>query len=364
MAIPCRNRQIASKWTKTCPLMVRGSHQRWSNRRSVYQINSGGGGNQDEFASSRWNKNTATYDANSCIPISSIPQDVYRQDMKRKLTARDLEIKAIHDRPPKASSNLVPSGEAMAMLARRGLKPEKTVGDVPFPHDLMGETADRLSEKLDHYPFRLFLRGAIRNAASFQPSETTQYLKPYQSREYAEFLVDAGLAERLPRDHYRLVWPAKSFGGTLEWYVARELHRRFGFDVATGVQLHVRGLGGDLDVIAAAEGKLIYLELKSSPPKNLATAEIAAFFDRFCLLRPDMALFVVDTALRLRDKVLPMLQNELCRRRGGLAVAPKRIAQELWALTPHLYAVNGRRDLMANVARSIAEGLRALAPEI
>ena len=252
----------------------------------------------------------------------------------------------------------------MAMLVRRGLKPERTVGDVSFRHGLVGETADRFSEQFGHYPFRLFMRGAIRNASTFRPSETTQYLKPCQSRGYAEFLVDLGLAERLPQGRYRLVWPAKSFGGTLEWYVARELQRRFGFDVATGVKLHVRGLGGDLDVVAAGEGKLIYLELKSSPPKNLDVAEIGAFFDRFCLLRPDIALFVVDTALRLGDKVLPMLQDELRRRRGGISILPRRIAQELWALTPHLYAVNGRRDLMANVACSIAEGLRALSPAL
>ncbi len=284
--------------------------------------------------------------------------------MKKKRTARELEIEAAQWRPPRTSEIALPSGEAMAMLVRRGLKPEKTVGDVPFPPDLREEAADRLSQRLAHYPFRLFMRGAIRNAADFKPSETTQYLKPSQAKEYAEFLVDLGLAERLPPDHYRLAWPASSFGGTLEWYVARELQCRFGFDVATGVKLHVPGLGGDLDVIAAAEGKLIYLELKSSPPKNLSAAEVGTFFDRFYLLRPDIALFVVDTALRLGDKVLPMLQEELCRRRSGLAVTPKRIAQDLWALTPHLYAVSGRRDLVANVARSIAEGLRALAPAL
>jgi hypothetical protein len=64
-------------------------------------------------------------------------------------------------------------------------------------------------------------------------------------------------------------------------------------------------LGGDLDVVATAEGKLAYLELKSSPPKNLEPREIVAFFDRMCILRPDVTLFVVDTALRLSDKVYP-----------------------------------------------------------
>jgi hypothetical protein len=173
-----------------------------------------------------------------------------------------------------------------------------------------------------------------------------------------------GLAERLPQNCCRLIWPASNFGGTLEWYAAHELRRRFGFDVATGVKCHFRSLGGDFDVLAAAEGKLVYVELKSSTPKNLSATEIVAFFDHFYLLRSDVTLNVVDIALRLWDKVLPMLQDELCRPRVASAVVPKRIAQLLWALTPHLYAVNGRRDLMANIARSIAEGLRALSPAL
>lgn len=120
-------------------------------------------------------------------------------------------------------------------------------------------------------------------------------------------------------------------------------------------------MGGDLDVGAAAEGKLVYLELKSSPPKHLSVGEVAGFFDRVRVLRPDVALFAMDTALRLSDKVLPMLVAELARRSGS-SVAPRRIKRELWALTPHLYAVNAKPDLVVNIGRAIAEGLRALSP--
>ena len=114
--------------------------------------------------------------------------------------------------------------------------------------------------------------------------------------------------------------------------------------------------------MAAAEGKLVYLELKSSPPKHLSEAEVHAFFDRLQLLRPDITLFVMDTALRLSDKVIPMLLTELQHRSGDDLVPPGRIERELWALTPHLYAVNSRPDVMRNVGRAIAEGLKALAP--
>ena len=250
------------------------------------------------------------------------------------------------------------------MLARRGFRPSKARLDVPFPESLEEATAEPLLELLGHYAFRLFLRGAIQKAEGFSPEETTQYLEPTRAKACAESLVGLGLAERLPRGCYRLIWHAKSFGGTLEWYVARELGRRFGFEVASGVRLHARGVGGDLDVVATAEGKLAYLELKSSPPKNLSDREVAAFFDRVYLLRPDLTLFVVDTALRLSDKVLPMLVAELERRRGESRLPPRRLERELWALAPHLYAVNGRPDLMTNIGRAIAEGWRALSPPL
>jgi hypothetical protein len=97
---------------------------------------------------------------------------------------------------------------------------------------------------------------------------------------------------------YPLARPATSFGPTLEWYVARELRCRLGFDTVAGVKVRARGVGGDLHVVAAAEGKLVYLELKSSPPKHLSDAEVSAFFDRLRVVRPDTTLFVMDAPLR------------------------------------------------------------------
>jgi hypothetical protein len=267
-------------------------------------------------------------------------------------------------RPRRPQKALGPCGEAILMLARRGLVPTKSRLDLPFPENLEEAKTTRLSQLLDHYGFRLFLRGAILHPEGFRPEETTRYLKPAQSMLYAESVVELGLAERTSPRCYRLLGSAKSFGGVLEWYVARELGRRYGFDVVTGVKFHAQGVGGDLDVVATAEGKLAYLELKSSPPKHLTIGEIAAFFDRVSLLRPDLTLFVVDTALRLSDKVLPMLVTELEHRRGGAVVTPRRVVRELWALTPHVYAVNAKVDLIANIGRALGEGLLALSPTL
>jgi hypothetical protein len=244
-------------------------------------------------------------------------------------------------------------GEAIAMLARRGFRVTPSRLDLPFPRDLEGPAALRLRELLHRYSFRLFLRGVIQKADGFRPETATTYLTPAQARTFTDALVELELVVPVAEGRYRLAHPAHSFGGTLEWWVAEEL-RELGFDTAAGLRFRAPGVGGDLDVVAAAEGKLVYIELKTSPPKHLKTSEVGAFLQRVRALRPDVTLFVVDTALRLADKVLPLFSD--------VAGEPRRVAGDLWALTPHLYLVNAKPDVIANVGRAIAEGLRALAP--
>jgi hypothetical protein len=282
--------------------------------------------------------------------------------MIRRKTAREMEKEAAAATARQSRLPHVPGSEAARMLARRGLRPRAVRLDLPFPADLSGEAAERLLALLGHYAFRLFVRGVIQKAEGFAAEEATGYVKPAAACSFADALVDLGIAARMDDGRYHLIRGATSFGPVLEWYLARELERRFGFDVAVGVKFHATGVGGDLDLVAAAEGKLVYVEVKSSPPKHLSPDEVRAFFDRAGLLRPDVTLFVMDTALRLSDKVVPMLHAELTRRAGGVVVAPHRLKHELWALTPHVYAVNSRPDLMANVALALAEGLRSLAP--
>jgi hypothetical protein len=269
------------------------------------------------------------------------------EELERESAAADPEL------PPAR----VPAGEAIAMLVRRGFQPSVAPLDLPFDP---ARADDRLLDALGRYAFRLYLRGAIRRPDGFAATEPSRFLSPAMAEETAVLLCTLGLGERLDDGRYRLIHPAHSFGGTLEWYVAAELGRRLCCDVAVGVKFHAPGVGGDLDVIAAAEGRLIAIELKSSPPKHLGPAELDAMVQRLRALRPDIAVFAMDTALRLGDKVVPML-NEAVARAGGEPAA-RRVEREVWALSPHVYAVNAKPNLIANLCRAIAEGLRALSP--
>jgi hypothetical protein len=271
-------------------------------------------------------------------------------------SARELEARAAASSPPRAVRTAA-GGEALAMLRRRGLSPSLARPDLPFPRDLAEPAAGRLAERLGHYSFRLFLRGAILAGPTFAPAEATRYIDARAARAHAAWLVAEGLAAPAGGGRWRLLHPAESFGPALEWWVGRELARRLGCEVATGVRTGARGVGGDLDVVATAEGKLLYVELKSSPPKHLTASEVSGFLRRVRAAAPDVAVFAIDTALRLGDKVLPMFEAAL----GGRA-PPVRLGRDNWAVTPHVYLVSARGDLVANVEAAIAAGLRALAP--
>ncbi|BDG10743.1 hypothetical protein [Anaeromyxobacter paludicola] len=277
--------------------------------------------------------------------------------MHGRRTARDLETGAAA-RPAAPAPAAAQGSEPLRMLRRRGLTPRPLRPDLPFDA-ARPELAAAMADRLRHYAFRLFLRGAILRPGGFAPTEPTRYLAERPARAQAEDLVRLGLAERLDGGRYRLVRPCRTFGGTLEWWLGRELRERLAFEVETGVRLGAPGVGGDLDVVGAAEGRLLYLEAKSSPPKHLTDGEVIAFLARVEAVRPDLALFAMDTALRLADKVVPMFAAAL----GG-AVRPRRLVRQVYALGPHLYLLNAREDLVDNLCRAVAAGFRALAPDL
>jgi len=285
------------------------------------------------------------------------------------MTARELEREGAAA-PASVPHPPAPAREPLAMLVRRGFSPSLAEPDLPFDLAMSEQALAALADALDHYAFRLFLRGAIQRPDGLVPEEATRFLTGAQAAEMARTLRDLGLSEPLPGGRFRLRRPAASFGGTLEWYVAHRLAHRYGLDAAFGVKFHAPGVGGDLDVVASAEGKLVVLELKSSPPKHIGEDEVSAFFDRLAALRPDVAIFAVDTALRLADRVVPLVAAVMERRprsgalgRRTLPPAPKRVERDLWALTPHVYLVSAKPSLIGNLGRALAEGLRALAPE-
>ena len=284
--------------------------------------------------------------------MTQSPLTAKQQERAAAVRANDL----VHRGPKTAVT-----GDVAHMLVRRGFSPRSAALDLPFARDDEDRLAQPFCELLEHYGFRLFFRGAIAKPEGFLPPETTRYLDAQRACEFADKIVDLGMAERLSDGRYRLLKCPDSFGSTLEWFVGRTLRSKYHFDVVEDVKFGAAGVGGDLDLVAAGEGKLIYIELKSSPPKHLSVAEVGAFLDRVQALRPELAIFVMDTALRLSDKVLPMFESAADERQVHLRI--KTIDHDVFALSPTVYIHNARPELLLNFGIALAQGLRELSPQ-
>jgi hypothetical protein len=124
--------------------------------------------------------------------------------------------------------------------------------------------------------------------------------------------------------------------------------REFASDAVWGVKFKRPNVGGDYDVIAKFDGSLIYIEVKSSPPKQIFDSEIAAFFDRAEDLAPAVSVFFMDTELRMKDKLVPMFEKELCRRHDR---PPKvlRMERELFHVGDRMFIVNAKESIIRNM---------------
>ena len=255
-----------------------------------------------------------------------------------------------------ASAN--PSEHALrAALRRRGLVWRKVVHNgclAPRP----AVARDGFYDLMRHYSFRLFLRDVIRHRDDLR----VEYLGRYCSADVARRYLDWLRAHRMVRQvgrFSRLVLDTPSFGPTLEWFVAAVLERELGMATAWNVRLDGTATGGDYDVIAFAEATLVYVETKSSPPRNIEAAQVRAFCDRLDVLRPDVAVFLNDTQLRMGDKIAVLFADEMRRRAGpATAAAVVRLDGETFAVGRRLLITNSEPDLVGNLIACVARHFR------
>jgi hypothetical protein len=205
-------------------------------------------------------------------------------------------------------------------------------------------------EMLRKYSFRLFLRDVIKNQTFFRVQQVTKYATSAVTAEYTEYLREVDLIEPLS-DGFRLIrGPIKSFGETLEWFVAEIFKKEFATEAIWGIRFKRPKVGGDYDLIAKVDGSILYMEIKSSPPKQLYQNEISAFFDRVSDLSPEISIFFVDTELRMKDKIVPMFLEEYLKR----AVAPPeivRMEKELFQVQNRVFIINAKDSIAANIEK-------------
>jgi hypothetical protein len=230
-----------------------------------------------------------------------------------------------------------------------------------------------LYQLLRHYSFRLFLRDVISNKESFREEDLARYCSLDVARRYIASLCELKLAEEWGKGTFRLVKQSlSSFGPTLEWFVAQMFHREFASPAIYGVRFRGTQSGGDYDVIARWEGQVVYVEIKSSPPRGIERREIGSFLARITDLLPDIAFFFNDTQLRMKDKIVLMFEEELYERYGHRSrelFPVHNMVDELFHINHRLYIVNSKKDAVDNINRCLRNflsyhrsGLFPLAP--
>jgi hypothetical protein len=197
---------------------------------------------------------------------------------------------------------------------------------------------------LAHYSYRLFLRDVLKHRDDLRTVRLARYVTPVVAARYLRVLAGARVVIPTGPGRWRIRDPRiVSFGGTLEWYVAQVLAREFGCAAACGLRIHRAPHGGDYDVVACAEGELLYVETKSAPPRQVTAEHVSAFLDRVDTLHPDLAIFLCDTTLRMRDKLVPLFAA--AARRRSLGWEALRLERETWRVGPEVYLTNADPDL-------------------
>jgi len=263
------------------------------------------------------------------------------------------DTKSLHEeikRLRKSLSELTPSLEVL--LKRRGFRIYKKE---PSEDLLLPDSRFRAGfyEMMKKYSFRLFLRDVIKHQNFFRLEDVTRFATSEVTQVYLEYITDIGLVEK-ESDAYKLSrGPIKSFGETLEWFVSEVFHREFATEAIWGIRFKRPGVGGDYDVISKVDGIILYMEIKSSPPKQIYQNEISAFFDRVNDLLPEISMFFVDTELRMKDKIVLMFEEELKKR---YPEPPKvtRMEKELFQILDKIFIINAKDSIAANIEKVLS----------
>jgi hypothetical protein len=276
-------------------------------------------------------------------------------ELLKELSALKEQMKEIRDMIARLEQGLL-GGEMelhRCIKARRiQIHRQNPDDDLIFSPDASAEELTLLYELLKRYSFRLFLRDVINKKDVFRAQDLVRYCSLEAVEWYIDFLCQLRLAEMMGKESFCLRKQSLfSFGPTLEWFVSQMFQREFASAAMFGVRFKDTCSGGDYDVIALWQGRLVYVEIKSSPPRGIEREEIGSFFARLSDLLPDIAFLFNDTQLRMKDKVVPMFEEELSERFGASncdRFPVHRLVDELFHVNHRIYIVNSKRDVVDN----------------
>jgi hypothetical protein len=270
------------------------------------------------------------------------------QSLKKKVQRLTREIETLK------TLSIEDSSSVEGMLKMRGIRVfrKNPTDRLFFPPELPLSYKNQFYEMMKKYSFRLVLRDIIKHQDRFRIQDLTHYCSPKVAQGYCDLLYKIGAIQKIRIGRYRTrISPIYSFGPTLEWFIAEMFRREFASPALYGVHLKKTPSGGDYDVISSWNRRLVYVEVKSSPPKGVELGEVKTFFSRIDDLLPEVAILFNDTQLRMKDKLVVMFEEELERKYGEESknLHPvERLMEELFHVRHRIFIVNSKKDVVEN----------------
>ena len=277
-------------------------------------------------------------------------------EVRKQVDQLAREVRRLRDDLDRMREDLMGGVDALdRKIKARGLQIHRTNPreDLLIPSDATPEEQTLFYHLLTHYSFRLFLRDVITRGKDMRPENLMKYCSLNAAQQYLASLMDLRIIERTSSSSYQLRNDMiHSFGSTLEWFIAEMWRREFASPAYFGVRFRDTASGGDYDVVALWEGYLVYVEIKSSPPRGIERNQIGSLFARIADLLPDVAFLFNDTQLRMSDKVVPMVQEHLVSRPDDPhhLLSVEKVANEVFHVGHRMYIVNSKKDALSNFA--------------
>ena len=248
-------------------------------------------------------------------------------------------------------------GGLSCLLKRRGFEvfSSNPEDDILFQGS---HTRGKVYEYMKRYAFRIFLRDVIRLQEGFKLEDVARYASERVTQRYIDLLIDLGLLDELQQGFYRLKQKIRSFGNTLVWFLTEILRREFCMESLWGVKFRGRSVGGDYDILSNLTPGICFLEVKSSPPRQIEESEIRAFIDRVFDLCPEISIFFLDTHLRMKDKIVALFEDVM-KEMYSYRPAIIRLYREIFYIEDtSIYIINAKPSIKTNLCEVFAHYYR------
>ncbi|RMD46558.1 MAG: hypothetical protein D6834_02245 [Aquificota bacterium] len=219
---------------------------------------------------------------------------------------------------------------------------------------LSTEQMNILKKAMLQYGFRLFIKSLWNNLNNGidqhqKKKKLTEYLNFEKEKQYFELLhtwdIDYSLRQICVNEKMK-------YDIFFSFILGEYLFEKFTIPYMVDVRIENLTYGGDLDLVSFYKNKLLGIEIKTSPPINIHLKEISAFIERSFILSDWNHVFLMDSTLRLEDKIIPMLEESLFYRNGSSSFIHHpvmRIQNQLFHIPPNIYVSNTAPALSSKI---------------